>query len=115
MILYILEGCGVFGEECAKLPVTLYLQPAPDSAMLDGKPLRLTGGRVEIPSTIPAGMHTLTVEGRVVPFRVREGQLCATQTNWRCLLPTLARICELEKRVAEQEKTTEENQVDWLK
>lgn len=115
MILYLLEGVGVFSEESATLPAALIMMPSPKDVLLDGKPVKRSGQRYEIPATLEAGMHTLTVDGRVVTFRVREGQLCATPLDWRCLLPTLARLSYLEKRVAALEKTFKENEVEWLK
>lgn len=115
MILYILEGCGVFSEECHALPVTLTVLPSPKTVMLDGLPVRLAGRRVEIPATLKVGMHTLTVDGRAVSFRVKEGKLCTVQPDWRCLLPTLARVSYLETRVAGLEQAAKENEVDWLK
>ena len=115
MILYLLEGTGVFSEESATLPTSLIMIPSPKDVLLDGKTAKRSGQRCEIPDTLEAGMHTLSVDGRVVTFRVREGQLCATPLDWRCLLPTLARVSYLEKRVAALEKTVKENEVDWLK
>ena len=115
MILYLLEGAGVLSEESEKLPVALTMIPSPKEVLLDGMPVTRFGQRCEIPDTLEAGMHTLIADGRVVTFRVREGQLCATPLDWRCLLPTLARVSYLEKRIADLEKTVKENEVDWLK
>ena len=115
MILYLLEGTGVFSEESTTLPASLIMMPSPKEVLLDGKPARVSGQRCEIPDTLEAGMHTLIADGRVVTFRVREGQLCATPLDWRCLLPTLARFSYLEKRVAALEQRIKENEVDWLK
>ena len=115
MILYLLEGTGVFSEESATLPASLIMMPSPKDVLLDGKPARVSGQRCEIPDTLEAGMHTLIADGRVVTFRVREGQLCVTPLDWRCLLPTLARLSYLEKRISTLEKTVKENEVDWLK
>lgn len=115
MILYLLEGAGVLSEESEKLPVALTMIPSPKEVLLDGKPVTRFGQRCGIPDTLEAGMHTLIADGRVVTFRVREGQLCAPPLDWRCLLPTLVRLSYLEKRVAALEQRIKENEVDWLK
>ena len=115
MILYMLEGVGVFSEESVTLPTSLTVMPTPATVMLDGQPVRLVGRHCEIPATLRAGMHTLTVDGRAVIFRVREGQLCAAEANWRCLLPALARMSYFEQRVAALEKAAKDNEVNWLK
>lgn len=115
MILYLLDGTGVFSEESTTLPASLIMMPSPKEVLLDGKPVTRFGQRCAIPDTLEAGMHTLIADGRVVTFRVREGQLCATPLDWRCLLPMLARFSYLEKRVDALEQRIKENEVDWLK
>ena len=114
MTLYLLGDCGVFGaQECA-LPAALTVLPAAAEVTLDGRTLTPIGKHWHIPP-LSAGMHTLTADGRVIRFRVREGILCAPPLDPCCLLPTLARLLYLEKRVAALEQNAASNEVNWLK
>lgn len=115
MTLYVIDGQGFFDADRIALPATVAVMPAPHRVTLDGTPLRLLGARVELPSTLPSGMHTLQLDGVAVPIKVEGGQLIARQGDWRCLLPTVVRLLRLEQTLAEMKKAAEENQVDWLK
>ena len=114
MILYLLDGCGVFGEEVANLPLEISTVPTVKGISLDGKPLPQAGGRVRLPAGMPAGDHVLTADGRVAVFRVQSGYFCA-DFNPKLLLPTVARLCNLEGRLKKIEQKLADSEVDWLK
>lgn len=113
MILYLLDGVGVFDTECIMLPATVSVIPAPKTLALDGVPIACAGGRIQIPP-LSEGKHLLMADGRAIMFRVQSGKFCA-EFDSKALLPTVARLCHLEKKVDELEKKISANEVNWLK
>lgn len=113
MTLYLLDTLGVFAEELGSLPADVTVIPAARQVALDGRPLEVAHGRIQMPM-LPEGKHLLVVDGRTVAFRVQSGKLCA-EFDPMLLLPTVARLCYLEKRVKAIEKKLADSEVDWLK
>lgn len=113
MTLYLLDTCGVFAEGFAALPASVTVIPAAEQATLDGRPVAVVHGRVQVPQ-LADGKHCLTVNGKSVTFRVQSGKICA-ELDASALLPTVARLLQLEKRVKAIEKKLADSEVDWLK
>ena len=113
MTLYLFDGAGVFAEELAVLPTAVTVVPTAQQATLDGRPVAVEHGRIQIPM-LAEGKHVLIADGRTVVFRVQSGKLCA-EFDPKFLLPTVARLLHLEKRVKAIEKKLADSEVDWLK
>ena len=113
MTLYLLDICGVFATGFAPLPADVNVIPAAEQATLDGRSVAVVHGRVQIPA-LSAGKHVLTVNGKSVGFVVQNGEIL-TELDPNVLLPTVARLLHLEKRIKAIEKKLADNEVDWLK
>ena len=113
MTLYLLDHIGVFDVECTSMPAIITVVPVCKTVTVDGQILSREGTKYQLP-VLPDGRHVLVADGRTAIFRVQSGRFCA-EFDPKLLLPTVARLCNLEGRLKKIEQKLADSEVNWLK
>ncbi len=119
MLIYILQGRGVFGASSEEtLPASVRVMCAEEikEVRLNGNVLPVRGESFVLPDTLKDGVHEIKINGRACEsVAVKRGKVRPAGEDFRRMLPAIYRIYGLELRLCALEEKAQEKQIDWLK
>lgn len=119
MILYVLQGHGVFGavsEETLPASVRVMCAEEVEEVRLDGNALPVREDSFVMSESLKDGVHELKINGRACEsIVVKRGRVRPAGEDFRRMLPALYRIYGLEFRLCALEAKAQEKEINWLK
>lgn len=119
MILYVLQGRGVFGassEEMLPASVRVMCAEEVEDVRLDGNVLPVSGDAFELPDSLKDGVHEIKINGRACEgVVVKRGRVRPAGEDFRRMIPAIYRIYGLELRLRALEDKAQEKEIYWLK